>query len=127
MIDDEKYRIALAEIDDILKFSDDEILLKISESFKKFVKENKDKKYISNINNINVTNWALAATYSFISSICPSVSINEIIGFFEIFLFVKYNNIPNITVTITVERYNPKYPPAKSNISDIPTSYNQWG
>ena len=50
MIDDEKYRIALAEIDDILKFSDDEILLKISESFKKFVKENKDKKYISNIN-----------------------------------------------------------------------------
>ena len=50
MIDDEKYKIALAEIDDILKFSDDEILLKIPESFKKFVKENKDKKYISNIN-----------------------------------------------------------------------------
>ena len=50
MVDDEKYKIALAEIDDILKFADDEILLKIPESFKKFVKENKDKNYISNIN-----------------------------------------------------------------------------
>ena len=47
---DEKYKIALAEIDDILKFTDDEISLKIPESFKKFVKENKDKNYISNIN-----------------------------------------------------------------------------
>ncbi len=45
-----EYKIALAEVDDILKFTDKEIVDKIPQSFKDFIKQNKDTNYITNIN-----------------------------------------------------------------------------
>lgn len=44
------YKIALAEVDEILYFTDESIVSKIPSSFKTFIKENKDKSYVSNIN-----------------------------------------------------------------------------
>ncbi len=46
----EKYKIALAEVDDVLRFTDNSILSKIPESLKKFISENKMENYITNIN-----------------------------------------------------------------------------
>lgn len=45
-----EYKIALAEVDDVLKFTDKEIVDKIPQSFKDFIKQNKDTNYITNIN-----------------------------------------------------------------------------
>ena len=47
---DENYRKALAEIDDIIKYSDKESKEKISEEFIKFVRSNKDQNYKTKIN-----------------------------------------------------------------------------
>lgn len=47
--EEQEYKIALAEVDDILRFADLEILNKIPKSFIKFIKDNKAK-YITNIN-----------------------------------------------------------------------------
>lgn len=47
---DENYRKALAEIDDIIKYSDKESKEKISEEFIKFVRTNKDPNYKTKIN-----------------------------------------------------------------------------
>lgn len=50
LVKEKEYRIALAQIDEIIYFMDDEIVSKIPNSFKNFIKENKDRDYISNIN-----------------------------------------------------------------------------
>ncbi len=49
-LQEEKYKIAFAEIDDILYFTDDAIKSKIPTSFFKFIKQNKDINHINNIN-----------------------------------------------------------------------------
>lgn len=49
-INDEKYKIALSEVDDILYFTDDSVKSQIPTSFLNFIKQNKDENYISNIN-----------------------------------------------------------------------------
>lgn len=48
--EEQEYRIALSEVDDILTFSDETIISRIPKSFVQFVRENKDKSYITNIN-----------------------------------------------------------------------------
>lgn len=50
LVKEKEYKIALAEVDEIIYFMEEEIVSKIPNSFKNFVKENKDKNYISNIN-----------------------------------------------------------------------------
>ena len=50
LVKEKEFQIALAEVDEILYFTDENIVSKIPSSFKQFVKENKDKNYISNIN-----------------------------------------------------------------------------
>ena len=47
---EKQYQIALAQVDEILHFTDNKIILQIPSSFFKFIKENKDNDYISNIN-----------------------------------------------------------------------------
>ncbi len=47
---DEEYRIAFSEVDDILYFTDSKLVSKVPKSFINFIRENKDEKYISNIN-----------------------------------------------------------------------------
>ena len=47
---DEEYKIAFSEVDDILYFSGEDIVSQIPSSFIRFIKENKDENYISNIN-----------------------------------------------------------------------------
>ncbi len=49
-INAKEYSIALAEVDEILYFTDNWIVSQIPSNFLKFIKENKDKSYISNIN-----------------------------------------------------------------------------
>lgn len=49
-INEKEYKIAFAEIDDILHFSDEDVFSRIPKSFIRFIKENKDEDYISNIN-----------------------------------------------------------------------------
>ncbi len=46
---DWNYEIALTEVDEILKFTDTELVNKIPMSFKKFIKKNKNKDYKPNI------------------------------------------------------------------------------
>lgn len=51
MLDNEKeYKIAFAEVYDILKFTDKSVIDKISKSFIKFIDDNRDKNYITNLN-----------------------------------------------------------------------------
>jgi len=49
-VNDEKYKIALSEVDDILYFTDDSVKSQIPNSFLNFIKKNKHINYISNIN-----------------------------------------------------------------------------
>lgn len=48
--EEQEYKIALSEVDDILTFSDETIISKIPKSFIDFIRENKDKNHITNIN-----------------------------------------------------------------------------
>lgn len=50
LVKEKEFQIALEEVDEILHFMDEELVSKIPNSFKNFIKENKDKSYISNIN-----------------------------------------------------------------------------
>lgn len=46
---DENYRNALREVYDILKNTDEDLILKIPQKFLDFIKENMNQEYISNI------------------------------------------------------------------------------
>ena len=50
LVKEKEFQIALAEVDEIIYFMDDELVSKIPNSFKKFIKDNKATNYISNIN-----------------------------------------------------------------------------
>ncbi len=49
-VNDEKYKIALAEVDDILYFTDEDMKSQIPVSFLNFIKQNKKENHINNIN-----------------------------------------------------------------------------
>ena len=82
--------------------------------------------YNSHINNINVTNCALAAIYGFNAYITPIVLINDIGFDFVVFEFTKNidipNNADNIHVTIYIDLN-----PAIKYIKYVKKSYNQCG
>lgn len=47
---DESYKIALCEVEEILKYTDEELVNRIPDYIKEFISENKDLEYIADIN-----------------------------------------------------------------------------